>query len=405
MMFFRDMFGLRPRIGDLAALLLKQAANNKGSVTWTYDPEENVLRSSGSAVINLVNMYREYANAPRSGRRALLEKYSSMLSASERETPKLWSLAAKGIILAVRSKHDYMVLSIAGRTDPKSVNEGIAWPFVGDLCIRLLYDFGPNMSHVSKELVATWGQTEEVVRQQALNNLKSLQRPMWSSLEGGVYKLLSEVAYEETWLLVDGVVDQLPFAQTAVLMSVNRGILLAADAQDEHALSAMLQMALTSLQNNPWPMSGLMLARDNGHWREFNAESIVAKRAKAVEALSLATTYSDQKTALEEHFEKTGEDIFVATFDLRQRGDDIAGIYSWCVWTEGVLTLLPKTDVVIFGKGEEERRESLIVQWEHVMQVCERYLQPTIEDPPRFLIADFPTTEEWEQLKNVGEVL
>jgi hypothetical protein len=298
MSFWRDLLGLKPRIEDLAALLLKRAAGNDSDVTWAYFPEENVLRSSGNAVINLLNMYREYVNVPRSGRRALLEKYSSMLSASKIEVPKLWSLAAKGIILAVRSKYDYMVLSIAGRTNPKPISEGVSWPFVGDLCIRLLYDFGPNMSHVSKDLLATWGQTEEVVRNQALSNLKSLQRPVWSPLEDGVYKLVSEVAYEETWLLIDTVVDQLPFAPRAVLMSINRGMLLAADSRADGPLSAMLQMAQKSLQNNPWPMSALMLTRDNGHWIEFKTEGVVAQRARAVEALSLASTYTDQKMAL-----------------------------------------------------------------------------------------------------------
>jgi hypothetical protein len=228
---------------------------------------------------------------------------------------------------------------------------------------------------------------------------------MWNPLGNGVYKLVSEAAYEESLLLIDAVVDQLPFAPSAVLMPVNRGVLLAADGRSDEELSAMLQIAFSSLQSSPWPMSGAMLARDKGHWAEFKTEGIVAQRARAVAALSLTSIYQNQQTALEKYFEKTGEDIFVAAFSLRQRGDDIAGIFSWCVWTEGVLSLLPKTDAVVFGKGEEGNRESLIVQWEQVMQVCGYYLQPTDEEPPRFRVSAFPTVEEWQQLKTVGESL
>jgi len=404
-MNWRDLLGLPPRIEDLAALLLRRATSDQADVTWTYDREQNMLRSSGGVQVNLVNIFLAYSKTPRSSRRVLLEKYSSMLNVSALEVPKLWSLAGKGVVLAVRSKYDYMVTSIESRVGSKSISEGVAWPFVGDLCLLLLYDFGPNMTHVGAGLVATWGQDEQAVRNQALRNLRSLQRPVWVPLQNGVYKLLSEVAYEETWLLVDAVVDQLPFAQSAVLMPVNRGVLIAADGRSGDALSAMLQEALVSLQNNPWPISAVMLTYQDDHWREFKTEGNVAQRAKAVAAINLAGIYKDQQIALAEYFEKNGEDIFVATFDVRQRGDDMAGIYSWCVWTEGVLTLLPKTDVVIFSKRDVENRESLIVQWEQAVQVCGRYFHPTDEDPPRFRIADFPTAEEWQQLKAIGEAL
>jgi hypothetical protein len=363
-MGWRDLLGLRPRIEDFAGLLIRRASNDRSGATWTYDHSEKSLRSSGGAQINLVNIHLEYANASRARRGELLDKYLSMLTSSDREPPKLWSLAAEGIILAVRSKYDFMVPSIAGRAKPTSLNKGVTWPFVGDLCLRLLYDFGPSMAHVGEELLATWGQDEGAVRNQALKNLNSLQRPVWSPLEGGVYKLVSEVAYEESFLLIDGVVNQLSFAQSAVFMPLSRGVLLAADGRSEESLSAMLQTAFSALQNNPWPMSGTMLTRDNGHWSEFKTKGLTAQRARAVAALNLASIYKDQQEVLEKHFEKIGEDIFVATFNLRQRGDDIAGIYSWSVWTEGVLTLLPRTDVVIFGRGAEAARESLIVKWE-----------------------------------------
>jgi hypothetical protein len=389
----------------LAALLLRRAVSDGAIDTWSYDAEQRVLRSAGGVQISLTNMFLEYSNVPRAGRAALLEKYSAMLTVSAREVPKLWSLAAKGIMLAVRPKHDYMVIAIEGRTNPTPIKEVVSWPFVGDLCLRLLYDYGPNMAHVGAELLNTWGQDAGGVRSQALNNLKSLQRPVWAPLANGVYKLQSEVAYEESWLLVDAVVDQLSFAQTAVLMPVNRGVLLAADGRSEAALCAMLQDALTSLQDNPWPMSGVMLTRHNGHWTEFKSQGIVAQRAKAVATFNLAGTYKDQQTALEAHHEKVGEDVFVATFDLRQRGDDIAGIYSWCVWTEGVLTLLPKADAIIFGKGEGKHRESLIVQWEQAIQICGHYQQQIDEDPPRFRVATFPNAVEWQKLREVGEVL
>jgi hypothetical protein len=84
----------------------------------------------------------------------------------------------------------------------------------------------------------------------------------------------------------------------------------------------------------------------------------------------------------------------------------MAGIYSWCVWGEGYRSWLPKTDVVIFGKGESpDAMERVAVQWEHVLEICGHYLQSTTEDPPRFKVDVFPNADEWRKLQAIGEAI
>jgi hypothetical protein len=405
-MSWRELLGFQPRIEDLAARLLRQVGDQPGDNTWTYDSEAQVLRSSAGATINLANIFREYANAPRAGRRALVEKYLSFFSAQDREIPKLWTLAAKGIYVAVRSKYDYMTMEIESRTSDKPVSDTITWPLVGDLCLRLLYDSGPNMGHVQRDTLAAWGQPEAEVKQRALNNLKALQRPQWELLSDGVYKLVSDVAYEESWFLIDAVMEQLPFAAHAVVMPVNRGVLLAVDGRADDALSAMLHEALRSLQENPWPLSGTMLTKTNGSWQAFAAKGLIAKRAHTVASLNLAGLYKDQQDLLQTYYESIDDDVYVAGMDLQQLGEDIADVQSWCSWAEGVRALLPKTDVIIFGKGESQAGSALlVVPWDRVVEICGQYLQTTSENPPRFRVTDFPNDDEWQRLHAAGEML
>jgi hypothetical protein len=401
-MSWREWFGLEPRIEDFAAKLIRRAGR---AAVWTYDREQQMLLNSSGAQINLRNIFLEYSHAPRAGRRGLLDKYAAMLTASSREVPKLWTLAAKAVMPAVRSKYDYMAIEIKARGDSKPPMSGVTWPLAGDLHIRLLYDFGENMTHVTPELCETWGQTQGALREQAMSNLKALPRPIWTPLEKGVYRVASEVAYEETFFLIDAVVDQLPFAESAVVMPVNRGVLLAADGRSEAQLGEMLLEAFASLQENPWPISGVMLTRRERRWQEFQGEGLVARRAKAVATLNLAGTYKDQQDALTEWLTEQGEDVFVATFDLRQRGDDIGDIFSWCVWIEGLPTLLPQTDVIIFGKGEEPNRESLRVNWSDAVTLCGHYMEQTTDDPPRYRLKGFPNAVEWQRLLKVGEAI
>ena len=361
-----------------------------------------MLASSAGARINLANIFIEYANSERSRRRILIDKYCLMLSAHAYETPKLWTMAAKGVFLGVRSRYDYMALEIESRGENTPVQALVSWPLSDELQVRLLYDLGPSMSHVSRSVFETWGINEDVVRKQAMANLRSLERPTWADVGEGVFQLISTVAYEESFFLLDEVMAMLPFVEDAVVMPVNRGVLVAASARSNAALVAMLRHAFTSLQEKPWPMAGSMLIRSGSDWVKFVPQGDIARFAIAVQRLSRAQIYRDQKDALEKHCEKIGDDVFVATYDLRQRGDDIDGIFSWCTWAQGVRTLLPKSDVIAMGKGViEGNGETLFVKWNHVERICGRYLQPTDENPIRFRVHDFPNDEEWTQLKDL----
>jgi hypothetical protein len=213
-----------------------------------------------------------------------------------------------------------------------------------------------------------------------------------------VYAIESDVAYEETFLLLDAVVDALPFAATAVVMPVNRGVLLAADGRSVESVLEMMEEAFSALQNNPWPISGTALTRSDGQWIKLNADEALGPMAHAVESLGLASTYSAQQTALQEHYEKSGKDVFVATFDLRKRGDSLATLYSYCTWTDGVSSLLPKSDVIAFVRGDLEQPEVLFVDWDAMHPICGHLLKSTSEDPPRFAVDAFPTNEQWTLL-------
>jgi len=402
-MNWRELLGLQPRMQDLALQLL-DAARRRGDVQWRYDGQSGSLRKETGHVINLANIFIEYRNSPRAARRLLFEKYVSMMQEGTRDTPALWQLAAKSIYPVVRSAYDTVTLEISSRGASKPMPESVTWPLTADLLIRLVYDHGPSLAHVQGGMLETWGQSAQDVKQRALDNLRALQRPRWQALPGGtVYQLLSEVSFEESFLLLDAVIGQLPFAASAVVAPTNRGVLLAADGNSADAVLALLAQADHSLRENPWPMSATLLHRPDGEWREFVPTGLALERSRAMQQVNLAGVYNDQQTALQE---KLGDDIFVGTFSLVRRGEGLEHIRSWCSWAEGVPTLAPKTDLVIIGRNvASEAAEKLIVEWPDVIAVCGNRLQATQENPPRFLIDSFPDEVEWQKLKAVSQAL
>ena len=63
------------------------------------------------------------------------------------------------------------------------------------------------------------------------------------------------------------------------------------------------------------------------------------------EALLLGQEYGEQQQLLEEVHARDGVDLFVASVTLVERKDGCTR--SYCVWTDGVDSLLPRTDALI----------------------------------------------------------
>jgi hypothetical protein len=397
---WRELLGLKPTVASLAQALIDRARAH-GDHQWRFDPEHSAIRHADDGTINLGNMFLEYSNASPALRKDLLLKYEAMMQQIRAETPKLWELAAKHIYPSIRSVHGTMSLEIATRKGDGKMPRTVSWPLAGDLIVQLMFDRGQSLAHVQEDLADTWGQNLESLKTRSLGNLAALPRPQWQPLGEGVFQVVSDVSYEESFLLVNAVVDALPFASSAVLMPTNRGILLSCDGSDQNALRTMLAHAERCLRENPWPMGATMLHREAGQWREFIPTGELAGLHGSLIRLSSAITYNEQQVALQKYL---GDDIFVGTYSLLRRGDGPDSLRSWSSWTKDVPTLLPQTDLVILGRPRTDgKHDMLMVTWSALMDCCGGRIKQTAERPARFMVDGFPSAEEWQVLARDGE--
>jgi hypothetical protein len=398
---WRELLGLKPTVASFAQALIARA-RARGDYKWQFDAERSALRHAEDGTVNLANIFLEYSNAPRAVRKDLLSKYESMMQQAHVETPKLWELAAKSIYPSIRCIHDTVTLEISTRkVDGKKMPRTVSWPLAGDLMVRLMFDRGESLTHVQEDLAETWGQSLEALKARALANLAGLPRPQWQALGEGVYQVVSDVSYEESFLLVNPVIEALPFASSAVLMATNRGILLSCDGTDQNALRSMLGHAEKFLREHPWPMAATMLHRQEGEWREFVPTGELAEIHGSLTRLSNAITYNDQQVALQKH---VGDDVFVGTYSLIRRGEGPDSLRSWSSWTKDVPTLLPETDLVILGRPRSDgKHDMLMVTWSALLQACGSRIKQTDECPARFMVREFPSEEEWQLLARDGE--
>jgi hypothetical protein len=126
----------------------------------------------------------------------------------------------------------------------------------------------------------------------------------------------------------------------------------------------------------------------------------LAGSARTLETLSLSHAYRDQKIALDKLHHRAGTELFVATFALRDDAADPARVRSYCVLTEGVESLLPRTDHIIFNRGSGGLHpERLIVPWQTVEALFSGHLEQTSEAPERVRVRRFPSPSEWTAVK------
>ncbi|MBL8113582.1 MAG: hypothetical protein JNK60_11895 [Acidobacteria bacterium] len=403
-MGWRSWLGLTPGRDEFARDLARRAAQ-RGVTGWTYDEAEAVLVHPERGKYFVGNSHLEYSAAHRSARPDLREKYLSMMVDPPPEVPKLWTMAAKNLYACLRSRHQMMTTEIECRGETPAFVKPVSRPWQGDLDVVLMYDFGHFMAQVMPETAETWGQSHDKLFEIGIGNLSALERPAWVPLGDGLFRIASEVSFDESFALVDEVIDGLEVAGQAVVALPNRGVLLAAGSESPAGLRKLVAEAQRSLQEQPWPLSGTLLRRAAGAWQPFAPPPELARDVRLLELLSLAGTYAEQQEALQRHLEKTGVDVFVAKFDLMGEKSEPGAVRSWCSWAEGVPSLLPKSDVVVLSRhGETEPGEAVIVPWEALERRCAVLLERLEEDPPRFRVDSFPVAE-WPALKAEGERL
>jgi hypothetical protein len=401
-MGWRSWLGLAPGREEFARDLMRYAAR-RGVPGWTYDPGEAVLSHSEQGRKFFVNnSWLEYSRAPRASRAVLIEKYMRMMLDDAPDVPKLWDLAAKNLYACLRSRYQLLTTEIESRGATPPFVRPLSMPWRADLEIVLMYDFGPYLAQVRPENAEVWGQSHEALFARAQANLGALHRPRWEPIAEGVFRIVSDVSYEESFVLVDAVIAALDVQGDPVVVLPNRGVLLATGSDDAAGLQRLIAEASRSMQERPWPMSAALLRRVAGRWEVFEPGPALASAVRTFDLLSLAGTYSEQQEALQRHLEKQGVDVYVAKFSVMNApGSD--AVRSWCVWSEGVPSLLPQTDVVILRRNDESEKP-VIVPWAAVERLCGAYMRRTEDEPPRFDVTSFPTAE-WGQLVSAGEPL
>ncbi|WP_241014970.1 hypothetical protein [Burkholderia sp. Ac-20379] len=361
--------------------------------TWSYEPERERLVQTGTAngksgdIINFPNLYREYVDMPKGGRAECLR--NQVAGMRQAALPSAFAEARARLRPVIRSTTERGFINLQ-RADRTPADEIAHRPLCESLEIGIAHDGEFNIQRLNNQTLADWGVTFDAALEIAVDNLRAESSKPWLPLRDGVFVSQYGDFYDAARLLLTDVLYRQPIAGAPVVMAPNRTVLLLTGDRNEAGLQTLLAVAEEALRE-PRPLPPLMLRWSGTAWEHFVPEPL-ARKLHELRLQERAADYADQRTMLEERHATEGRDVFVATYTVVQ--NDAGRQRSLCVWTEGVHTLLPDTEVVALHQPATKRTAFLP---RHEVQRCfGALLKPTDHLPIRYEAERFPEAGQVE---------
>lgn len=359
-----------------------------------------LLGDDGQQIFNLHNFYRDYCRVSRGERKEVIQRYVKSMVVNE--LPKAFADAKSRLlpILRSRSMIEYVALTADG--DPEINNLPASQPFSADTAIMLAYDTEHSMMTLTESALADWGVSFATALSVATDNLRDATVSSFEQVAPGLFIGTWDDSYDTSRLLFPDVVYQLGVGGEPVVMIPTRNRIMVVSENDRAAQLVMIGLARQFVEEEGRQVSALMYRFEQGRvvaWAPSDPE--VAGLMAEFLRKTLAEDYAGQKEMLEASHEKSGADIFVASYQVlssKKTGFEA----SFTVWTENVDTLLPETDLVaLVSTAELEDGSSgppKLVAWRELQAATGAFERLPERYPARYKPVNFPDQAAREAL-------
>ena len=406
--WLRDRFSSKPSIESVAreAIALLRA---NGAQSAEFDPKMNEVRSERDGTksnIYLGNLFHEYTQAPRAERPAVLRKFVLGNAIEAAEMPDTYEAAKSRLLPIVRTAADEAMglLSAQRLSSTRDDNPArlASRPLAGPLIVGLAFDTPNAIRRIDTRQLESWQVDFERVLDDALQNLRGLpEHGGWQHIAAGVWRGAWGDSYEPSRILLPDLIRRLDVADPVALMPV-RNALLVCSARNEEGLAVMAALAKAAIESEPRWLSLTPLALVGERWEVFTPPASCARAFAELALHDLAQSYAGQKDLLDDLHQRRGADIFVASATGVEKDGQLM---TYSVWTEGVDTLLPRTDLVVLSRLKDgQLGQTIFVPWDAAVAMLSELMEPTDHVPARFRARQFPDAQQWSALAAVHGV-
>jgi hypothetical protein len=400
---FLDIFSSTPSPEKFAKLVAKTLVDAGFSEPIRIDNEQFrlVLGSEGKQVYNLHNVYRDYCRVDRKERQAVLVGYLKSMQ-QHGDLPASFELARHKLLPILRSRAmvEYILLSAIqeGHADLAPASKA----FSADAVIMLAYDTEDSIMTLTGPTLRDWNVSFDDALAVALDNLRDLTISNFEEMVPGLFLGIWDDAYDTSRILFPDVVHQLNVGGEPIAMIPTRSRFIVVSGNDKGKLLTMLELSRKFAEEEGRPLSSLMYRFENGRAVEYvPTDPDVREKLAEFRRNSLAEDYASQKDLLDRANEKTGVDVFVASYRILA-SNTTGRQASVAVWTEDVDILLPEADLVtLVSTADLEEGQSgppVFVAWKDLQAATGQFERVDERYPPRYKPLNFPAKEVRDRL-------
>jgi len=391
---------MKPSRDEFAQLVMGRLRETGMTGEISYDAEEFQISVAGKiqSTLFLGNAYQEYCSLSLEDRPNSLRRFVRGWLDAHKSTPEEYADIRPDILPAVRSRNFFesarLRMIISGDEDTYLQYQTLG----DDLGLGLVYDMPDSMKPISNKELELWGVTFYEALEAARENIRELRPQMVGPKEGkGVYVFTTNDGYDSSRLIILDLIRQFQVKGDYIAMAPGREMLIVAGSEDTPGLEAMVVLANKAFVQ-PRAVSGVALRLVGDEWVSWlpEANHPLSDEFRKIRMLSTGQDYSEQKELLDRLHERTGEDVFVASYSVMQHKDTGQRI-SYCVWSKNTISLLPQTERIVLGG---EGQAPVMAPWEKVVEIVGDLMSPMGMYPERFLVEGFPTAGQLAAMGN-----
>jgi hypothetical protein len=401
--FLDRLFGT-PTMDKLARDVTREL-RGRGAHDLQVDPvqgEMNFRLHGGEMKLFLGNLLHDLRQCPRAQRRALLLRFLDGVLAPESAIPALYDDARARLLPVIRRRGDIGIVALSTQSasdDPARQFVPATRALVGDLVIALVCDRPTSMAYVNEPELPRWQVTFDQALADALDNLRALpEHGGWKPMGQGVWSGEWGDAYESSRILLPDLIHRVGVRDPVVAVPFRNALMLTS-AGNEAGIALMAQVVQDHAEANQRWLSFQLLRLDGTRW-ETHAPLVAVDAWHLLNLRNESGVNDNQKELLDALHARQGIALFVAPYQMLARDD--LGTLSFSVWSNGVDTLLPRTEFIVFDPAGGDADALLLVPWNDARAIVGDRMESTGHAPERWRAHGFPDAAQLARLQDLA---
>ena len=391
---------------EFAEMLLAKAREAKPGVIVDFYPNEYSLKvqSPQQQTLFLHNAFHEYRRCNEENRPQVVNKWLRHFLFTK-EMPEDFEDVEIDLFPSLRTRCYFefarLRFQLQNRKMPQFPYQDVAEHFA----MTVSYDMYDSIVMISDKYLGEWNLTFYEAMEIAMKNFYE-RGSSFNCLKVEnkvlVYQASVGDGFDGSRLVLSDVIRTLEVYGDTIAQVSNTDSLLITGSDDEVGLRFMLTQA-ANVYEKPHPMPPILLRLEGDDWVPWlpPESSPMHKSFKRIRDISVASEYHEQQSLLNALYKRDGNNTVIAEYMTMQSEDENEPDWSYTIWQKGKKMLLPKTERIVFM--DEETIPTFAVPLDIVCDVVGYIMEPQDIYPQRFLVSEFPTNQEIEEMISLSK--